>query len=42
MKQEELLKFILNLTPDQVEKILKHLPELKALCEDEHKKKQTA
>lgn len=41
-KQAELLNFVLSLTPDQVEKILKHLPALKALTEIEQKKKRTA
>lgn len=41
-KQTELLNYVLSLTPDQVEKILKRLPELKALLESEQKKKQVA
>lgn len=32
---EKLLNYILSLTPDQVEKVLEHLDELKELCKDE-------
>lgn len=35
---EELLNYILSLTPDQVDKVLEHLDELKELCKEEQEK----
>lgn len=36
-KQKELLEYILSLTPEQVEKALRHLPELRAAIVEEEK-----
>ena len=41
-KQTELLNYLLSLTPEQVEKILKRLPEIEALLIEEKKKRKSA